>query len=113
MRGDSGDELKVVHPLQLFGLFLIEGKMLQRKERIAAVQIALYDLLDDRTEEAVLLLEAALILSRSRIAEAVTESKIFPRCEGMRLVVTMVVRTSVLLEMIWKNASACSLFGTT
>ena len=39
-------------------------------------------------------------LSRSRIAEAVTESKIFPHCEGMRLVVTMVVRTSVRLEMI-------------
>jgi hypothetical protein len=32
--------------------------------RVAAVQIALYDLLDDRTEEAVLLLEAALIISQ-------------------------------------------------
>ena len=53
------------------------------------------------------------MLSRSRMAEAVTESKIFPHWEGMRLVVTMVVRTSDLLEMIWKNASAWSLFGTT
>jgi len=40
------------------------------------------------------------MLSRSRMAEAVTESKIFPHCEGMRLVVTMVVRTSVRLEII-------------
>ena len=52
-------------------------------------------------------------LSRSRIAEAVTESKIFPHWEGMRLVVTIVVRTSVRLEMIWKIASDCSLVGTT
>jgi len=51
--------------------------------------------------------------SRSRMAEAVTESKIFPHWEGMRLVVTMVVRTSVRLEMIWNRASACSLEGTT
>ena len=49
------------------------------------------------------------ILSRSRIAEAVTESKIFPHWEGMRFVVTRVVRTSVRLEMIWKKASACFL----
>lgn len=34
------------------------------------------------------------------MAVAVTESKIFPQSEGMRLVVTSVVATSVRLEMI-------------
>ena len=53
------------------------------------------------------------MLRRSRIAEAVTESKIFPQSEGTRLVVTRVVVTSVLLEKIWKIQSACSLVGTT
>ena len=40
------------------------------------------------------------ILSRSRMAVAVTESKIFPQSEGMRLVVSRVVETSVRFEMI-------------
>jgi hypothetical protein len=42
------------------------------------------------------------------MAEAVTVSKIFPQLEGMRLVVTKVVVTSVLFEKIWKIQSACS-----
>jgi hypothetical protein len=40
------------------------------------------------------------MLNRSRIAEAVTESKIFPQLDGTRLVVTIVVTISVLLETI-------------
>ncbi len=53
------------------------------------------------------------MLSRSSITEAVTESNVFPHWEGMRLVVTIVVLTSALLEMIWKIQSACSLVGNT
>jgi hypothetical protein len=49
------------------------------------------------------------MLRRSRMAEAVTESKILPHCDGMRLVVTMLVFTSDRLEMIWKMQSDCSL----
>jgi len=47
------------------------------------------------------------------MAEAVTESKIFPQLEGIRLVVTRVVVTSARLEKIWKIQSAWSLVGTT
>ena len=52
-----------------------------------------------------------LRLSRSRMAEAVVESKIFPHWEGMRLVVIRVVAISERLETIWKMASACSREG--
>ena len=43
------------------------------------------------------------MLSRSNMADAVTESKTLPHWEGMRFVVTMVVPISTRLEMIWKR----------
>jgi hypothetical protein len=43
------------------------------------------------------------MLSLSKIADAVTESKSFPHWEGTRLVVTMVVAVSARFEMIWKR----------
>ena len=49
-----------------------------------------------------------LRLKRSRIAEAVVESKTLFQSEGTKLVVTRVVFISVLLEMIWKRQLACS-----
>jgi len=39
-------------------------------------------------------------LNRSRMAVAVAASKIFPHCEGIRFVVTMVGNNSLRLEMI-------------
>ena len=58
-------------------------------------------------------IKVPFMLSLSRIADAVTESNIFPHWEGMRLVVTRVVPVSDLFDMIWKRKSACSRKGRT
>jgi hypothetical protein len=82
MGSHSGDELQVVHPLGLSGFFpvpvgdsafpFIQGEALlptvgtadagKSATGVAAIEVALHDLLDDRPKEAVWLLKAALVL---------------------------------------------------
>lgn len=66
MSGHPGNELQIIHPLHLFRLFPTVGTTDAGKPaaRIAAVEVALDDFLDDGTEEAILPLETALIFGQ-------------------------------------------------
>ena len=61
MSGYPGDELQIIHPLHLFRLFPTVGTTDAGKP---AVEVAVYDLLNDGTEEAILPLETALIFGQ-------------------------------------------------